>query len=36
VKGAIKVRDLSFRYGASDQLILQDTGFDIENRAGRR
>ena len=22
VKGAIKVRDLSFRYGASDQLIL--------------
>jgi hypothetical protein len=30
VKGAIKVRDLSFRYGASDQLILQDTGFDIE------
>jgi len=30
VKGAIKVRDLSFRYGASDQLILQDIGFDIE------
>ena len=22
VKGAIKVRDLSFRYGASDQFIL--------------
>jgi ATP-binding cassette, subfamily B, bacterial CvaB/MchF/RaxB len=30
VKGAIKVRDLSFRYGASDQLILQDIDFDIE------
>jgi ATP-binding cassette, subfamily B, bacterial CvaB/MchF/RaxB len=30
VKGAIKVRDLSFRYGASDQLILQDIGIDIE------
>jgi ATP-binding cassette subfamily B protein RaxB len=30
MKGAIKVRDLSFRYGASDQLILQDIGLDIE------
>ena len=30
VKGAIKVRDLCFRYGASDQLILQDIDLNIE------
>lgn len=30
VKGAIRVRDLSFRYGASDQFTLQDINFEIE------
>ena len=30
VKGAMKVRDLCFRYGASDQLILQDIDLNIE------
>ena len=30
VKGAIKVRELSFRYGASDQFTLQDIDLDIE------
>ena len=29
-KGAIKVRDLSFRYGAVDQFVLQDLDLDIE------
>jgi ATP-binding cassette subfamily B protein RaxB len=30
VKGGIKVRDLSFRYGASDQLVLEGVGLDVE------
>ena len=30
VKGAIKVRELSFRYGASDQFTLQDIDLDID------
>ena len=29
VKGAIKVRDLSFRYGAADDLVLQGIGLDV-------
>jgi ATP-binding cassette subfamily B protein RaxB len=29
VKGAIKVRDLSFRYGAADQFVLQDVNLQI-------
>jgi ATP-binding cassette subfamily B protein RaxB len=30
VKGAIKVRELSFRYGAADQFILQDINLAVE------
>jgi ATP-binding cassette, subfamily B, bacterial CvaB/MchF/RaxB len=29
VKGAIRVRDLSFRYGAADQFVLQDIGLEV-------
>jgi ATP-binding cassette, subfamily B, bacterial CvaB/MchF/RaxB len=29
VKGAIKVRGLSFRYGVADQLVLQDVDFEV-------
>jgi ATP-binding cassette subfamily B protein RaxB len=29
VKGAIKVKDLSFRYGAADQFVLQDLNFEV-------
>jgi len=29
VKGAIRVRDLSFRYGAADQFVLQDLNLEI-------
>ena len=29
VKGAISVRALSFRYGAADQLVLQDVSLDV-------
>jgi ABC-type bacteriocin/lantibiotic exporter with double-glycine peptidase domain len=29
VKGAIKVRDLAFRYGAADQHVLRDIGLDV-------
>jgi ATP-binding cassette subfamily B protein RaxB len=29
VKGAIKARDLSFRYGAADQFVLQDISLEI-------
>ena len=29
VKGAIKVRELSFRYGVADQLVLQDVDFEV-------
>src|SRR5262249_18118840 len=29
VDGAIRVRDLSFRYGAADQLVLQDIELDV-------
>lgn len=29
VKGAIKVRDVSFRYGAADQFVLQDVSLDV-------
>jgi ATP-binding cassette subfamily B protein RaxB len=28
-KGAIKVRDLSFRYGVADQLVLQDVDLEV-------
>jgi ATP-binding cassette, subfamily B, bacterial CvaB/MchF/RaxB len=30
VAGAIKVRDASFRYGAADQLVLQDINLDVK------
>jgi ATP-binding cassette, subfamily B, bacterial CvaB/MchF/RaxB len=30
VAGAIKVRDASFRYGAADQLVLQDVNLDVK------
>jgi ATP-binding cassette subfamily B protein RaxB len=30
VKGAIKVRDVSFRYGAADQFVLQDINLQVE------
>jgi len=30
VAGAIKVRDVSFRYGAADQLVLQDINLDVK------
>jgi ATP-binding cassette, subfamily B, bacterial CvaB/MchF/RaxB len=30
VAGAIKVRDVSFRYGAADQLVLQDVNLDVK------
>jgi ATP-binding cassette, subfamily B, bacterial CvaB/MchF/RaxB len=30
VKGAIKVRDLSFRYGAADNFVLQDINLQVE------
>lgn len=29
VKGAIKVRELSFRYGVADQLVLQDVDIEV-------
>ena len=29
VKGAIKVRELSFRYGVADQFVLQDVNFEV-------
>jgi ATP-binding cassette, subfamily B, bacterial CvaB/MchF/RaxB len=29
VKGAIKVRELSFRYGVADQFVLQDVDFQV-------
>jgi ATP-binding cassette, subfamily B, bacterial CvaB/MchF/RaxB len=29
VKGAIKVRELSFRYGVADQFVLQDVDFEV-------
>ena len=29
VKGSIKVRDLSFRYGAADQLVLRDINLEV-------
>jgi len=30
VAGAIKARDVSFRYGAADQLVLQDVNLDVK------
>jgi ATP-binding cassette, subfamily B, bacterial CvaB/MchF/RaxB len=30
VAGAIKVRDVSFRYGVADQLVLQDVNLDVK------
>jgi ATP-binding cassette subfamily B protein RaxB len=30
VAGAIKARDVSFRYGAADQLVLQDINLDVK------
>jgi ATP-binding cassette, subfamily B, bacterial CvaB/MchF/RaxB len=29
VRGAIKVRELSFRYGVADQFVLQDVNFEV-------
>jgi ATP-binding cassette, subfamily B, bacterial CvaB/MchF/RaxB len=29
VKGAIRVRELSFRYGVADQFVLQDVNFEV-------
>ncbi len=29
VKGALKVRELSFRYGVADQFVLQDVNFEV-------
>ena len=36
VKGAIKVRELSFRYGVADQLVLQDVDLEVAPGEFRR